>query len=113
MNIYDEITGELLSDPDLSLGRLYDGTRVSVHHDEVPPVIETGILQGTESCNDGKGLRGPIVKTPGIPAWDEYEDCQYYHTYTKEELEAMNSKGDVTWKELAKAYNEGVMSIGQ
>lgn len=88
MEIYDELTGTLLTDPDLSAGYLYSGQRVTVHHEAVPPVTEIGILPGTEHCNGGAGLRGSIVVTPGTPAWDEYEDCQYYHKYTDDELAA-------------------------
>ena len=69
MKIYDELTGAELTAPDLTAGYLYDGQRVARHvpeHDE--------ILQGT----DGWRHR--------IPAHDEYETCQYYHTYTEEEL---------------------------
>lgn len=117
MNIYDELTGELLTDPDLSAGYLYSGQRVTVHHEAVAPVTEIGILPTTEHCNGGAGLRGPIVVTPGTPAWDEYEECQYYHKYTEEELAAQHppDTGDsdevATWDELAAAYNEGVMQV--
>lgn len=117
MNIYDELTGELLTDPDLSAGYLYPGQRVTVHHDAVEPVKEVGILPGTENCNCGAGLRGTIVVTPGTPAWDEYEECQYYHKYTEAELAAQHppdtggSDEVATWDELAAAYNEGVMQV--
>ena len=69
MNIYDEITGEVLTSPDETKGYVYTGQRVARHvpeHDE--------ILEGT----DGWRHR--------IPAHDEYEPCQYYHAYTAEEL---------------------------
>ncbi len=117
MAVYDELTGELLTDPDLSAGYLYDGQRVTVHHDAVEPVTEIGILPGTEHCNGGAGLQGTIVVTPGTPAWDEYEECQYYHKYTEAELAAQHppdtggSDEVATWDELAAAYNEGVMQV--
>lgn len=85
MNIYDELTGEPLIDPDLSAGYIYSGQRVAIHHDAVEPVIEIGILPSTENSNGGKGLRGSIAVTPGTLEWDEYEDCLIYHLYTNEE----------------------------
>lgn len=88
--ILDELTKEPIESPDLSAGYLYDGQRVTVHHEAVAPVTEIGILPGTEHCNGGAGLRGTIVVTPGTPAWDEYEECQYYHKYTEEELAAQH-----------------------
>lgn len=69
MKIYDELTGAELTAPDMDAGYLYEGQRVVRHvpeHDE--------ILEGT----DGWRHR--------IPAHDEYEACQYYHTYTEAEL---------------------------
>lgn len=117
MKIYDEITLDEVTAPDLSAGYLHDGQRVTVHHEAVAPVTEIGVLPGTEQCNGGAGLRGTIVVTPGTPAWDEYEDCQYYHKYTEEELAAQHppdtggSDEVATWEELAAAYNEGVMQV--
>lgn len=96
MKIYDEITLDEVTAPDLSAGYLYDGQRVTVHHEAVAPVTEIGVLPGTEQCNGGAGLRGTIVVTPGTPAWDEYEDCQYYHKYTEEELAAAKHPPDET-----------------
>lgn len=75
MKIYDELTGAELTAPDESAGYLYDGQRVVRHvpeHDE--------ILEGT----DGWRHR--------IPAHDEYEACQYYHTYTEAEIEAQKAE---------------------
>lgn len=49
---------------------------------------------------------------------DVWEDCQYYHEYTEDELAAMQQPEDpeppdpadgvATWDELAAAYTEGV-----
>ena len=75
MKIYDEITNEELTSPDMSAGYLYGGQRVVRHvpeHDE--------ILPGT----DGWRHR--------IPAHDEYEACQYYHAYTEAEIEAQKAE---------------------
>lgn len=117
MNVYDELTKELLEEPDLKAGYTYPGRRLVAHHEAVNPVTKIDILPGTEHCNGGAGLRGTIVVTPGTPARDEYEDCQYYHRYTEEELAAQHppdtggSDEVATWDELAAAYNEGVMQV--
>ena len=77
MKIYDEITNEELTSPDLSAGYLYTARRVAEH---VPESRE--VMQGTVTEENPQGLRRII------PAHDVYEDCQYYHAYTEEELAA-------------------------
>lgn len=74
MKIYDEITNEELTSPDLSAGYLYTARRVAEH---VPESRE--VMQGTVTDENPQGLRRII------PAHDVYEDCQYYHAYTEEE----------------------------
>ena len=103
MKIYDEITKEEILDPDLELGRLYLGVIV-VGRTE-PEVV---VMSKTVTENRPEGLR------EYKPAQDIVEECQWYHKYTDEELEAMKSAQDaVTWDDLAKAYDEGVTSVGQ
>lgn len=75
MKIYDEITNEELTSPDLSAGYLYPARRVAEH---VPKSRE--VMQGTVTEENPQGLMRII------PAYDVYEDCQYYHAYTAEEL---------------------------
>ena len=75
MKIYDEITNEDLTSPDLSAGYLYDGQRVVRHVAET-----TEIMAGTVTADCPQGLRRIIT------AHDVYEDCQYYHAYTEAEL---------------------------
>lgn len=79
MKIYDEITNEELTSPDLSAGYLYTARRIAEH---VPESRE--VMQGTVTEGDPKGLEHVV------PAHDVYEDCQYYHAYTAEELEEKN-----------------------
>lgn len=75
MKIYDEITNEELTSPDLAKGYLYSGRMVTGHIEDAYEVMEGTI---TEDCPDGlKRL---------VPARDLYEDCQFYHAYTAEEL---------------------------
>lgn len=75
MKIYDEITNEELTSPDLSAGYLYTARRVAEH---VPESRE--VMQGTVTGDDPKGLEHIIS------GYDVYEDCQLYHAYTEEEL---------------------------
>lgn len=75
MKIYDEITNEELTSPDLSAGYLYTARRVAEH---VPERRE--VMQGTVTEDDPKGLEHIIS------GYDVYEDCQLYHAYTEEEL---------------------------
>ena len=75
MKIYDEITNEELTSPDLSAGYLYTARRVAEH---VPESRE--VMQGTVTEDDPKGLEHIIS------GYDVYDDCQLYHRYTEAEL---------------------------
>ena len=75
MKIYDELTSAELTAPDESAGYLYAGQRIVKHVAET-----TEIMAGTVTADCPQGLRHII------PAHDVYEDCQYYHAYTEEEL---------------------------
>lgn len=93
MTIYHEFTGEVIADPDLSAGYLYDGT------------VVTG--QRTVKMEGESGLR--VME-------DVTEPCMVYHPYTGNENVPNSSTGTgdaATWAELAAAYNEGVLSLGQ
>lgn len=101
MKIYDEITREEITDPDLSAGYVYDGYIVTGRTEEHYEVME-----GTVTEDRPEGLRRLI------PAQDITEPCQLYHKYTEEELTEQHSTPP-TWDELEAAYNEGVASVGQ
>lgn len=101
MKIYDEITREEITDPDLSAGYVYDGYIVTGRTEEHYEVME-----GTVTEDRPEGLRRLI------PAQDITEPCQWYHKYTEEELTEQHSTPP-TWDELEAAYNEGVASVGQ
>lgn len=81
MKIYDEITKEEIFEPDLSLGYLYTGEIKTGTEEE-----KIEILEGTISEQNPDGLR---IK---YPAKDIYEECQYYHKYTEEEIENIKEK---------------------
>lgn len=101
MKIYDEITREEITDPDLSAGYVYDGYIVTGRTEE-----HYEVMDGTVTASRPDGLRRRV------PAQDITEPCQWYHTYTEEELAAQQNVPP-TWDELAAAYNEGVASVGQ
>ena len=81
MMIFDEQTEALIENPDLSAGYLYDGQRIIGYTEEtkVP-------MNGTVSS------RNPMGLYKRVPPQPIYEDCQWYHRWTKEELAAMNEK---------------------
>lgn len=79
MKIYDEITNEELTSPDLSAGYLYTTRRVIKH---VPESRE--VMEGTITEDNPKGLEHIIV------AHDIYENCQFYHAYTDAEIAECN-----------------------
>lgn len=101
MKIYDEKTGLEVETPDLEKGCVYPGRR--------KVGTEERVLEGTVTARRTEGLRQLV---------DVYEDCQYYHEYTEDELAAMQQPEDpeppdpadgvATWDELAAAYSEGV-----
>lgn len=101
MKTYDEETKVEVSDPDLTKGRVYLGKRLIGYTEEtkVP-------MNGTTSP------RNPMGLYKRVPPQPIYEDCQWYHRYTEEELSAQQN-APLTWDELAAAYNEGVASVGQ
>ena len=115
MKIYDEQTFEEIQEPDLAAGCTYPGQRFVAHHAAVEEQSHYEVMAGTEAMNGEQGLSGKVVDVPAQDAWDEYEDCLLYHTYTAEELAAMQppeppapADGVATWDELAAAYSEGV-----
>lgn len=98
MAIYDAITNEPIESPDLSKGYLVDGAIVTGYTTEVFPDTITAARP------DGIKHRVPIT-----------EECQFYYPNPEEsevQPDPGGSSDSATWEELAKAYNEGVMSFG-
>lgn len=79
--IFDELTKEPIESPDLSAGTIYDGKRIIGYTEEtkVP-------MNGTASP------RNPMGLYKRVPPQPIYEDCQWYHRYTEEELASMSEK---------------------
>lgn len=99
MKIYDEITNEELTSPDLSAGYLYTARRVVEH---VPESRE--VMQGTVTEDDPKGLEHIIS------GYDVYEDCQFYHAYTAEELAELEKP---TLQEQVDANAAAILELAQ
>ena len=83
--IYNSDLTEILTDPDLTLGRLEPAKRLVAHHDAVPYQVQYEVMHGTITDDCPDGLRQEII-TPAQEAWDEYEDVQRYVPYTEAEL---------------------------
>lgn len=81
MKIYDEITKEELTAPDESKGYLYEG-QIKTGMTEDTYEVMVGTV--TEDCPNG--LRRLI---PGHAVFDA---CQFYHTYTDEEIKRMEEQ---------------------
>ena len=101
MRIYNDKTGLEIENPDLEAGYVYPGRKKIG--------TEERVLARTVTERRPEGLRQLV---------DVWEDCQYYHEYTEDELAAMQppeepeqpapADGVATWDELAAAYTEGV-----
>lgn len=101
MKIYDEITHEELTNPDLENGCLYDGTIVTGYTEPYEKVLE-----GTVDDDHPNGFKTLVPAQPII------EECQYYHTYTEEKKNPPSPSGsDDIWKEMADAYRSGVNTV--
>ena len=81
MKIYDEITKEELTAPDESKGYLYEGQIKTGMTEDTYEVMEGTV---TEDCPNG--LRRLI------PGHAVFEACQFYHTYTDEEIKRMEER---------------------
>lgn len=101
MNVYHEETLELILSPDLSLGHTYPGQRFVAHHEAVEEQYHYEVMSKTESMRDGKGLRTKVIDVPAREAWDEYEECLYYHPFTEEELADQSPLDETDGSDLA------------
>lgn len=81
MKIYDEITKEELTAPDESKGYLYESQIKTGITEDTYEVMEGTV---TEDCPNGlrRLIHGHAV----------YEACQFYHTYTDEEIKRMEEQ---------------------
>lgn len=88
MKIIDS-NGNLIENPDLTLGYLKQETQ-TIHHDAVAGVEEVWHYEFKTYPNGGKD-RWKVVDVPGVAAqeaYDEEVEVQRYNLYTAEELAA-------------------------
>lgn len=92
MEVYD-INGKLLSDYDLSLGKLVPSARVE-RHEAVAQVEEISHWEEKHHPNGGISRRKIVEQEaiPGKDAWDEEIQIYIYTPYTPEELEAIEAE---------------------
>ena len=98
MKIYDEITKEELTAPDESKGYLYESQIKTGMTEDTYEVMEGTV---TEDCPNG--LRRLI------PGHAVYEACQFYHTYTDEEIKRMEEQAAA--EQAAKDREERITRI--
>lgn len=99
MKIYDETTKVELTAPDLAKGYLYAGRMVTGH---VADRYE--VMAGTVTADCPAGLERLV------PAHDVYEDCQWYHAYTAEELA---ERAKPTLQEQVDANAAAILELAQ
>ena len=98
MKIYDEITKEELTAPDESKGYLYESQIKTGMTEDTYEVMEGTV---TEDCPNG--LRRLI------PGHAVFEACQFYHTYTDEEIKRMEEQAAA--EQAAKDREERIARI--
>lgn len=98
MKIYDEITKKELTAPDESKGYLYDSQIKTGMTEDTYEVMEGTV---TEDCPNG--LRRLI------PGHAVFEACQFYHTYTDEEIKRMEEQAAA--EQAAKDREERIARI--
>ena len=98
MKIYDEITKEELTAPDESKGYLYESQIKTGMTEDTYEVMEGTV---TEDCPNG--LRRLI------PGHAVFEACQFYHTYTDEEIKRMEEQAAA--EQVAKDREERIARI--
>lgn len=98
MKIYDEITKEELTAPDESKGYLYESQIKTGMTEDTYEVMEGTV---TEDCPNG--LRRLI------PGRAVFEACQFYHTYTDEEIKRMEEQAAA--EQAAKDREERIARI--
>lgn len=98
MKIYDEITKKELTAPDESKGYLYESQIKTGMTEDTYEVMEGTV---TEDCPNG--LRRLI------PGHAIFEACQFYHTYTDEEIKRMEEQAAA--EQAAKDRDERIARI--
>ena len=100
MKTYDEVTHELIENPDLENGYIYPG-QIQVGMTEE----RSEVMDGTVEVFPPNGLKRYYPPEP------IYEDCYFYHKYKDREKSSSSPSSDTIYDELARAYRDGVNGI--
>lgn len=108
LKTYDEVTHELIENPDLENGYVYL-SRIQVGMTEE----RYEVMEGTVEVYPPDGLKRYYPPEP------IYEDCYFYHKYAEGEKSTpiptptptSTPSPDEVWDDMAKAYRDGVNSI--
>lgn len=100
MKTYDEETHELIENPDLENGYVYQ-SQIQVGMTEE----RSEVMEGTIEVYPPNGLKRYYPPEP------IYEDCYFYHKYAEGEKSVPTPSSDEVWDEMAQAYRAGVNSI--
>lgn len=92
MEVYNKDKTKVLSDYDLSLGKLVNDT-LTIHHNKVEEIKEQGHYETIkEYPNGGKDVEW-VIDVKGVigkEAYDEVKEILVYIPYTENELNAIN-----------------------
>ena len=100
MKTYDEEIHELIENPDLENGYVYQ-SQIQVGMTEE----RSEVMEGTVEVFPPNGLKRYYPPEP------IYEDCYFYHKYKDGEKPTSIPSSDEVWDEMAEAYRAGVNSI--
>lgn len=104
LKTYDEVTHELIENPDLENGYIYL-SQIQVGMTEE----RSEVMEGTVEVYPPNGLKRYYPPEP------IYEDCYFYHKYAEGEkptpIPIPIPSSDEVWDEMAEAYRAGVNSI--
>ena len=90
--IYVDESGNVLINPDMTKGKIVEGSEKQVviaHHDAVAEVSHWEPQKGAGGAeiidDNGYVLQRHIIDTPATPAYDDYDTQATYHAYTADE----------------------------
>ena len=100
--IYVDESGKVIENPDMTKGKIVDGTEkqvVTKHHDAVAEVSHWETMKclnidGTMADyvdDSGKPIQKKVIDTPATPAYDDYDTQVTYHAYTEVEQQAYDA----------------------
>ena len=100
--IYLDESGNVLTNPDMTKGKIVDGSEKQVviaHHDAVEEKSHWETMKKLDdegalvdyTDDSGKPIQRKIIDTPATPAYDDYDTQVTYHAYTISEQQAYDA----------------------